>query len=97
MVAVFLATEIASSRFGSPIRALLQRDGQTPQIVDQPDLTSPAENAYRRQLLGEWRGYQRDADVFKDFPADVRWYRALATKDDLAQVRYLNDSATRHR
>ena len=91
MVAVFLKTELASARFGPPILAILQRDGQEPQIIDQPNLTNPADNAYRRQVLGEWRGYQRDTDVFKDFPPDVRWYRAVATIADLAQLRYIND------
>jgi hypothetical protein len=91
MVAIFLKTEIASSRFGPAILAILNRDGQERQIIDQPDLANPAANAYRRQLLGEWRGYQRNADVFKGFPADVRWYRGLATLADLEQLRYIND------
>ena len=42
------------------------------------------------QLLAEHRGYGRDVDVFESVPPDVRWYRALATKDDLAQVRYID-------
>jgi hypothetical protein len=91
MVAIFLKTEIASSRFGRAILAILNRDGQERQIIDQPDLANPAANAYRRQLLGEWRGYQRNAHVFKDFPADVRWYRGLATLAELEQLRYIND------
>ena len=90
MVAVFLKTEIASARFGATILAILNRDARERQIIDQPDLANPADNAYRRQVLGEWRGYQRDANVFKDFPADVRWYRAQATKEELAQVQYIN-------
>src|SRR5579859_7745562 len=91
MVAVFLKTELASSRFSQTILSLLNRDGQTRQIVEQPDLTNLADTVYRRQLLGEWRGYQRNADVFTGFPSAVRWYRALATRDDLAAIRYLND------
>src|SRR5205823_2193700 len=91
MVAVFLKTEIASSRFRAAILAILARHGWDPRIVEQPSLASPEENVYRRQLLGEWRGYERDGDVFKDFPDDVRWYRALATPQDLAQLRYIND------
>ena len=90
MVAVFLRCEIGSSRFAPTILAILNRDARERQIIDQPDLANLADNAYRRQVLGEWRGYQRDANVFKDFPADVRWYRAQATMADLAQVRYIN-------
>lgn len=91
MVAVFLKTEIASYRFRDAILATLARHGRDPRIVEQPNLASPAENAYRRHLLGEWRGYQRDGDVFTDFPDGVRWYRALATVQDLAHLRYIND------
>jgi hypothetical protein len=91
MVVVFLRTEIASSRFSASILAILDRARQGRQIIDEPDLANPADNAYRRQVLGEWRGYRRDADVFKDFPADVRWYRALALQADLASVHYIND------
>jgi hypothetical protein len=42
-------------------------------------------------VLGEYRGYGRDADVFTKFPADVRWYRALITPAELARVRYIDD------
>jgi hypothetical protein len=92
MVAVFLATEIASSRFSSAILAILQRDRQERQIIDQPDFANQVDTAYRRHVLSEWRGYRRDADVFKGFPTNVRWYRALATMADLEQLRYINDA-----
>lgn len=90
MVAVFLQTEVASSRFASSLLALLERDGQDRQLLDHPDIANAAENTYRRRVLGEHRGYRRNADVFTGFPEDVRWYRALATPADLARVRYIN-------
>jgi hypothetical protein len=40
MVAVFLKTEIASSRFRAAILATLARHGRDPRIVEQPTLTS---------------------------------------------------------
>lgn len=55
-----------------------------------PDLSTPADTAYRAQLLGELRGYGRDQDVFQDVPPAVRWYCARATKADLALVRYID-------
>ena len=91
MVAVFLQTEAASTRFASTILAILRRDGRERRIIDQPDLSNAADNASGRHVLGEYRGYGRNADVFTDFPADVRWYRALAIREDLARVRYIND------
>jgi hypothetical protein len=91
MVAVFLRTEAASTRFGPAILSLLRRDGQDRRVVDHPDLSDAAEIAYRRRLLGEHRGYGRDADVFTGFPDGVRWYRAVATREELARVRYIDD------
>jgi hypothetical protein len=91
MVAVFLKTEIASSRFRAAILTILARYGCDPRVIEQPNLASAEENVCRRLVLGEWRGYRRDGDVFKDFPDDVRWYRALATPQELAHLRYIND------
>ncbi len=91
MVAVFLQTEVASTRFGPTILAILRHDGRDRQIIDQPDLSVAGDNAYRSHMLGAYRGYRRDADVFTGVPDDVRWYRALATRAELARVRYLND------
>jgi hypothetical protein len=90
MVATFLRTELASSRFEQAILAILDRDGQDRRIIEHPDLANPADNEYRAQVLGEHRGYGRDDDVFTSVPADTRWYRAQATKADLAQVRYID-------
>lgn len=91
MVAVFLQTELASYRFRPTLLDLLRRDGRDPRTVERPDLADAEENAYRRRLLGAYRGYRRNADVFTAMPDAVRWYRALITPDELAQVRYLND------
>lgn len=91
MVAVFLQTEVTSTRFGPIILAILRRDGRDRQIIDQPNLSAADDNVYRRHVLGAYRGYRRDADVFTGVPDDVRWYRALATQAELAGVRYLND------
>jgi len=90
MVATFLWAELASPRFEQTIVAILERDGWDRSVIDQPDLTSPADNQYRGQVLAEHRGYGRDEDVFESVPPDVRWYRARATKDDLSQVRYID-------
>ena len=90
MVVTFLRMELASPRFEQTILAILQRDGRNRSMIDQPDLTNAVDNRYRAQILGEHRGYGRDEDVFTSVPPDVRWYRAQATKADLAQVRYID-------
>src|SRR5690242_1567733 len=91
MVAHFLHTELRSERFRAAIQRLLERKQLPPAIIEQPDLTDPSENCHRADLLGEWRGYGRDGDVFKDIPDDVQWWRAFLGTADLERVKYLND------
>ena len=73
MVATFLRAELASPRFEPIILATLERDGRDRSVIENPDLTNRADNAYRAQVLGELRGYGRDEGVFQDVPPDVRW------------------------
>ena len=90
MVATFLRAELASPRFEPIILAILARDGRGRSVIEQPDLANPADNQYRAQVLSEHRGYGRDEDVFTAVPAEVRWYRAQATRANLEQVRYID-------
>lgn len=92
MVAAFLQAEVDSPRFGEQVLGILARDHQGRHILDAPDLNNADENAYRARLLGEWRGYGRDTEVFTDLPADTRWYRARLDGDDLKRVKYINDN-----
>jgi hypothetical protein len=85
MIAVYLKAEIVSERFGHLIVTQLERDGGSRTLVDTPDITNLAENAYRRQLLGNYRAY-----VFEELPAHIAWYRALLTREEVAKVRYID-------
>lgn len=92
MVAAFLKMEITSTRFGKDILALLERDGVSRNILETPDIHDDAQNACRAALLGEYRGYRQNRDLFEDFPENVRWYHAALTKAELAKVRYIDYS-----
>jgi hypothetical protein len=92
MVAAFLKTEIASERFGKDILALLERDGVGRDIIDSPDIRNEEHNAYRAALLGDYRGYRQNRDLFTDYPENAPWYRAVLTKQELAKVRYIDYS-----
>src|SRR6266542_3428516 len=91
MVAHFLKTEVHSVRFREEILSLLRRDGRDERIIDQPDLASVDDNAYRSQLLGEFRGYGRGEGIFMFVPDDTAWHRCALSRDELARVRYVND------
>lgn len=91
MIAGFLQAEVASPRFGEQILCLLTQDGQDRRVLDSPDLNRTDENAYRASLLGKWRGYGQNADVFTDLPDDTQWFRAVLDRADLERVKYIND------
>ena len=92
MVAVFLKTEIHSDRYDKEIFALLERDGVSRKIVDEPDTSNPEENDYRIQLLGDFRGYKQNRGLFERFPDGVSWNRVALSKDELARVKYIDYS-----
>ena len=91
MVAHFLQTELHSVRFGAAIRDLLEQQRLDVQLIEHPDLNDPSENMQRAELLGVFRGYRRNADVFTDLPEDVRWWRAFVSPADLQRIKYIND------
>jgi len=89
MIAVFLAAEINSGRYGPQIREILTRLGQPHGIAERPDTRDDAANAIRRQVLAAYRSYPK-GDVFTGMPAGVTWHRAALTPAELATVRYLD-------
>jgi hypothetical protein len=89
MIAVFLAAEASSERYGPQIREILSSLGQPFAIAQHPDTSDEGANAMRRHVLAAYRGYP-DGDVFTGMPADVTWHHAALTPSELATVRYLD-------
>lgn len=92
MVAAFLKAEIASERFGLNILALLRRNGWNRSIIDEPDTVNAEENVYRIRLLGDFRGYRQDRELFHSFPENVCWHRYALSPGELARVQYIDYS-----
>ena len=91
MIAMFLQTELASSRFHQAIGELMQQEGIDPHVVEATDWSHAHENALRRALLGVYRGYGRNADYFQGFPTSVRWERVNS------YCTYLQSSGGQHK
>src|SRR6266702_1202978 len=89
MVAVFLAAEVTSDRYGPQIAEVLARLGQPRGIAERPDTRDEAANTVRRQVLAAYRHYP-SGDVFTGMPADVTWHHAALTPAELATVRYID-------
>jgi hypothetical protein len=92
VVAAFLRAEADDTgRDRASIRDRLAFDGEPLDTVGQPDLSDPRQNAYRRRLLGETRGFGREDGMFVGFPPRVDWHRAALLRDELLEVRYIDD------
>jgi hypothetical protein len=89
MVALFLVTEYPSPRTHQHILQVLQREGWPPSLIEQPNLRDGQENAQRRSILGAYRGYGQNTDYFEGFPPDVQWERAMLSRQELEQVKYI--------
>lgn len=90
MIASFLKAEIDSPRFGKRLKTLLQAAGIPRTVVDSPDWRSAEENAARARVLGDFRGFRKNRDLFRGFPSYVRWSRQRLTRDDLQRVHYVD-------
>lgn len=89
MIAEFLKAEFTSERFGDRLKTILARLKVIPKLITAPDLTSHSENALRKSLLGEYRGYGKNKEIFEGFPDDIRWHTAFCTAADLKRVKYI--------
>ena len=92
MIALFLLAELSSERFGGGIRTALAAAGQAETLVTAADLGDADQNRARRAILAATRGYGENWDVFENFPARVRWIRAMLAPGELARVRYVDYS-----
>lgn len=90
VVATFLRAEVGSERYGARIHELLARDGRPVAVVAEPDLSDAAANEYRLALLDEHRGWVRRIGLFDGFPADVAWWRAALSREEVLAIRYIN-------
>jgi hypothetical protein len=91
MVAVFVQGEIQSERFAEAIEAILDVRGIPRRVIEEPDLHDAEENELPREILGEFRSFRRNDDVFSGFPADdIRWVRAGLAAEEVLAIRYID-------
>jgi hypothetical protein len=92
MVASFLVGELSSERFGPTLARVLARRGQSKTLVTNANLSDPDENEQRRQVLGEFRGYRQNRELFTGFPDEVSWQHAVLSPSELLGVLYIEYS-----
>jgi hypothetical protein len=88
MVLAFLRAEVNSELYGRAVLASASAHGCDRRVIDWGSPWDVRENRFRRQILGDVRGYGRDAMLFRSFPSDARWHRARLSIGELARARY---------
>ena len=75
MISEFLRTEYRSERFSEHIKKAMKELLLDENIILSVDLNNINENIARKKLLGEFRGYGLNRELFENFPNG--FYRIL--------------------
>lgn len=92
MIAQFLSGEYRSKRFSDDIKASMEKLGVPEQVITNPDIENDRENALRRRVLGDFRGYGENRELFENFPRITDWRLCRFEQGDLERVLYIDYS-----
>ena len=92
VILAFLRAEVDSSRYGEMfvLPGIASRGLSRSQLIDQADLANAEQNAARRAILEEYRGFGRNVALFRGFPGDVAWRRVQIEPADHKRLRVAN-------
>jgi hypothetical protein len=92
MVAAFLKAEFSSPRFSDDLRKAMQSFRAAEAVITHPDIKDLHENELRAQVLGEYRGYRQDREMFDGIPDDLTWHEAEMARQEIGDLRYVDYS-----
>jgi hypothetical protein len=92
MVYEFLKMEIMSDRYVEQIESVLEELHIDRDIVTNGNIASEQENAIRAETLGRFRGYQKNEELFKNFPTKIDWIWTVFDKEDISKIIYIEYS-----
>ncbi|MGC4943124.1 hypothetical protein [Kribbella sp. DT2] len=92
MVATFLAAELTSPRFKLSLTETLAKLGHPQALITQADLSDPVQNKQRRQVLGDFRGYRQNRELFTGFPEELSWQLEALTPPEFLNILYIDYS-----
>ena len=93
MLLCFLKAEYTSPRFAEDLHAAMAQCHAEPELILQGDPENEMENALRAEVMGQFRGYGRDEELFQNFPVGkADWVYAQLEAEDLARIRYIDYS-----
>lgn len=92
MISEFLKTEYHSERFSERIKKVMKELLLDEGIILSADLNNADENNARKKILGEFRGYGLNRELFENFPNNIQWSLCNFVSDDLSKIRYIDYS-----
>lgn len=92
MIAEFLKAEYRSERFSEQIKEAMDALSLNESIILSADLRNADENTARKKLLGEFRGYGLNRELFERFPTEITWSLCNFVNGDLKNIRYIDYS-----
>lgn len=92
MISEFLNAEYRSERFSEQIKKAMKKLLLDESIILSADLDNTNENIVRKKLLGEFRGYGLNSELFENFPNEIQWSLCNFVSNDLDNIRYIDYS-----
>ena len=92
MISEFLRAEYHSERFSERIKKIVKELSLGESVILSADLNNTNENIARKKLLGEFRGYGLNRELFENFPNEIQWSLCNFVSDDLNNIRYIKYS-----
>ena len=92
MISEYLKAEYHSERFSETIKKVMKELLLDEGVIVSADLNSTEENIARKKLLGKFRGYGLNRELFENFPNEIQWSLCNFVSDDLNNIRYIDYS-----
>ncbi len=92
MICEFLKAEYSSVRFSEQLKKVICEHMVDKNIIESADLQNKDENAQRKKILEEFRGYGLNRGMFERFPIGIEWNLCDFKSHDLRKIRYINYS-----
>lgn len=92
MILEFLKAEYTSARFSDELKNVLWDFGCDRGIIFSADLQDAVENRTRKRILGAYRGYGEDRELFEFFPEVLEWSLCSFSGNDIEKIRYIDYS-----
>jgi nucleoside-specific outer membrane channel protein Tsx len=90
VISIFLRAEYYSDRFNQKLSAALKSTGNDKNLIIHPNISDQKENEARREIMGKYRGFGQNRDLFENFPQEINWFRVIISSVELNEVLFIN-------